>query len=403
MPDNRPIKFEFIADVADYLRDVKKMSVSTEDIADAFVAVSNSSDDLERKLARAMRESERDVERLEKAVRDLPDASDDAADKMVRDFDRAGDEIAETGKETGSDLLGNLGEGLASGDISDTLQDTLGEALGKVSGPGSAALAAAAGLALAIWNVFKAQSEKQKQELADTFDITDLVTGQIDKVAQLQEAFEDLGGGDMGAGISKAREIAIDLGLSMEDVGAVITGEINPATTRTAAYLQEQLDILAEQREEQGGLTQEQGDQEVQLQTLLDLHNQNANAIQVNQDRAAAYQQALAGVQSEAINIAGAIGQIDVNQDGVIDNADTLALKTADTNYDGLVDSIEVTKAGLDDALEKARQLDAFQFRAKSLSVNYTYSTNAPKRNTAGQYWNPYTGKWINEQGGTVG
>ena len=60
----KPVTIEFVAEVAQYLRAVKKVEVSTDDIADALVAVSKDSKDLEKDLSRAMRDSSRDTDRL---------------------------------------------------------------------------------------------------------------------------------------------------------------------------------------------------------------------------------------------------------------------------------------------------------------------------------------------------
>jgi hypothetical protein len=83
---SKPIRIEFVAEVAQYLRDTKKLAVSTEDIADALLSVTNSSEDLERKLSRAMREADKDVDTLQRSIRDQPKATKKAADAADGDF-----------------------------------------------------------------------------------------------------------------------------------------------------------------------------------------------------------------------------------------------------------------------------------------------------------------------------
>ena len=84
------------------------------------------------------------------------------------------------------------------------------------------------GLMLAVWSSMRAESEKHKQEMADSFDLVDLITGEIDKVKQFEEAMADLGGGDLQTGLDEAWRISRKLGISMEDIGNVITGLNSP-------------------------------------------------------------------------------------------------------------------------------------------------------------------------------
>ena len=166
MPDNRPIKFEFIADVADYLRDVKKMEVSTDDIAEALIGVTESSDDLERKLSRAMRDAAKDTDVLERAVKGIPKATDDAADQAVRDFDRLGDSARDAGSEVGDEFRQNLGESLSSGNMEDLVQDTLGGLVAGLKGPMGIAFAGIAGIAALAFGQIKAKWEETQAAIA---------------------------------------------------------------------------------------------------------------------------------------------------------------------------------------------------------------------------------------------
>lgn len=186
---NRPISFEFVAETAQYLRETKNLAVSTEDLAEALVAVSDGGDDLERKLSRAMRDAASDVETLERAVRNIPDATDEAADRAARDFDRLGDEAREAGRETGESFRQSLGESLGSGgSLTDAVTDTLGEAVGSLGGAAGIAASALAGGALLIFNQVKKSWEATMQAISEQTEsmwgsAIDSVKGKIGEVA----------------------------------------------------------------------------------------------------------------------------------------------------------------------------------------------------------------------------
>jgi hypothetical protein len=254
----KPIKIEFIAEVAQYLRDTKKLEISTEDIADALVATSNDAADLERKLGRAIRASERDVESLRRAVGDLPRTTARATSDASDDFKKFGKEASESGRDTGRDFASSLGEGLASGDVSDSLTDALAGTLGNISGPVSAAVAAGAAIALALYNSFADTSKTQKEKMAEVFGFTDLLTGEVDKLARLTAGIAELGGGDEATGWRDAAKYAAELGISAGEVAELVSGRISPDTEATYLYVKEMerhYDAIAAQGT---GLTQSQ-------------------------------------------------------------------------------------------------------------------------------------------------
>jgi hypothetical protein len=165
----KPVSISFVAEVAEYLRATKKVEVSTEDIADALVAVSKDAKGLERDLNRAMRDSAKDPERLERVVKSLGKEIDDTGDeakkagrKMERAFDDAGDAAAEFGDELGNEVRQNLGEGLASGNIEDVVTDTLGGLLSAMKGPIGWATAGVAGVVLGVWQLWRKQAEEEQ-------------------------------------------------------------------------------------------------------------------------------------------------------------------------------------------------------------------------------------------------
>jgi hypothetical protein len=323
MARNKPIEFTFVAETAAYLRDVKGMAVTTEDLEDAFVAVTQSSEDMERKLSRAVKDAASDVEVLERAIKDLPDATEKFADQARKDFDRAGDEAknaaddaADAGKDFGQDFAGNLGEGLASGDISGTLSDTLGEAIGKISGPGSAVLAGMGALALAAWNVFKASSEKEKQGIADILDITDEVTGAIDQVELLRKGVTELGGGDFSQGMRDLSEYSRTLGINMDSLADLISGDLTPATEATKQQVEGIL-IMAGKAYSQHKLTSDQ---------YWDIRDAAKEVLGTTELQVGQLEQAktITGNWSEIIDD---IPDVDINLDGAINDADVLTGK----------------------------------------------------------------------------
>ncbi len=190
----KPVTVTFAADVAKYLREVKKMDVATEDVADALVATTHSADDLERKLSKAMKDSAKDTEVLERALKDIPKASDKMADDVKKDFDKVGDAGAEAGKETASEFKQNLGESLASGDLSSILQDTAGGLVSSLSGPLALAAAALAGVAAIGFSKLQEQAE-QAAQLADTYlgqmrERLGMIQSDIDKAFKTQQMQE---------------------------------------------------------------------------------------------------------------------------------------------------------------------------------------------------------------------
>jgi uncharacterized protein with PIN domain len=223
----KPIRFEFVAEVAQYLRDTKKVAVSTEDIADALLSVTNSSEDLERKLSRAMREVDKDVDTLQRSIRDLPKATKAAADAADKDFGKIGDDARDAGREVGDEFRQNLGESLSSGSMEDLVSDTLGGIVGSMKGPLGLAAAGVAGVGALIFNQLKKDWETTATALKNTAQ--GLVDMQIEVGRQLlynterQQVMSDLVKQDPEFW-AKTREVAEQLGLTLQDVGDAILG-----------------------------------------------------------------------------------------------------------------------------------------------------------------------------------
>ena len=171
----KPVEITFVAEVASYLRNVKKVEVSTDDIADALVAVSKDSKSLEKDLARSMRDAAKEPKRLERVVKELGREIDDAGDtakkagrKMERAFEDAEDAAADAGREVGDEFRQNLGEGLASGNIEDTLTDTIGGLISSMRGPIAGVTTVLGTAVLGAWTLIrkKAEEEQARQEEA---------------------------------------------------------------------------------------------------------------------------------------------------------------------------------------------------------------------------------------------
>jgi hypothetical protein len=224
---NKPIRIEFVAEVAQYLRDTKKLEVSTEDIADALNATTKNADDLERKLGKAMKGAEKDAESLERVLRDLPKATKKAADAADDDFKRIGDDAREAGREVGDEFRQNLGESLSSGSMEDLVSDTLGGLVGSMKGPLGLAAAGVAGVGALIFNKLKedwqATTEAMKVAAQGLIDTQVEVGRQLLFNTERQKLMQDLVKQDPELW-GKIREQAETLGLTLEDIGDAIFG-----------------------------------------------------------------------------------------------------------------------------------------------------------------------------------
>jgi DNA-binding transcriptional MerR regulator len=254
----KPIKFEFVAEVAQYLRETKKMEVSTEDIADALLHVSNESGDLERKLARAMREAEKDTESLKRVLDELPKSTRKAAQAADDDFKKIGDDARDAGREVGDEFRQNLGESLSSGSMEDLVSDTLGGIVGSMKGPLGLAAAGVAGVGALIFNKLKEEWQATVEAMGTMAQ--SLVEKQLEVGRQFlfqQERLEvmrdiikenpDLWG--------KIREQAESLGYTLEDVASAMLG----GTAEADAFKKKLQDAVKE------GTTLEQGTGRISL------------------------------------------------------------------------------------------------------------------------------------------
>jgi hypothetical protein len=242
---SKPIRIEFVAEVAQYLRDTKKLEVSTEDIADALNATTKDAQELERKLGKAMKSAEKDTESLERVLRDLPKATGAAAKAADDDFRKIGDDARDAGREVGEEFRQNLGESLSSGSMEDLVSDTLGGIVGSMKGPLGLAAAGVAGVGALIFNRLKedwqATTEAMKSAAQGLVDTQIEVGRQLLFNAERQQAMQDLVKEDpkLWADI---REQAETLGLTLEDVGDAIFG----SKEETAAFKQRLMEVVGQ-------------------------------------------------------------------------------------------------------------------------------------------------------------
>jgi hypothetical protein len=224
---SKPIRIEFVAEVAQYLRDTKKLEVSTEDIADALNATTKNADDLERKLGKAMKGAEKDAESLKRVLDDLPESTGKAAKAADDDFRKIGDDAKEAGREAGDEFKQNLGESLASGDLGDVFADTIGGLISSLKGPLGVAAAAVGGTALIVFNKVKADwdalvgtLEASAQSVLDKqLELGKQYLSQQERLQIIADLVKEQP--DVWRDIEKQAKL---VGVSMEDVGLAVTG-----------------------------------------------------------------------------------------------------------------------------------------------------------------------------------
>jgi hypothetical protein len=284
----KPIEISFIGDVAQYLRATKKLEVSTEDIADALVEVSNSSEDLERKLSRAMRDAEKDVGTLERALKDIPKATGKAADEGKRDFERLADGMGEVGEEGASEFKQNLAQGLSSGDLDSLVQDTLGGVIAGLSGAAAGVATVVAGAAALVFKEMQEQAAKVEELTANgvaaieaQFDLLDRKWTQAKANAIVEQFLQD-----NKALLAEIEPLVSNVGIDFADWVVQLSGATGQSEqarkilediveeekararelglsagewTKTAQDAQQVLDLVGNLVDEQGNVRSEQG------------------------------------------------------------------------------------------------------------------------------------------------
>lgn len=150
---SRPIEISFAANVRDFLRKMRGVEDSVDEVAESLDDAAKDADGFERDFTSAMKDAERAAER---AGRDIGDS-----------FDKVDDQFGEVGGEAGQEFKQNLAESLSSGDVDSIVQDTLGGLISGLSGAAAGAATAVAGTALLVFNSIQEEAEKV-QALVDS-------------------------------------------------------------------------------------------------------------------------------------------------------------------------------------------------------------------------------------------
>lgn len=218
---NRPFWFKFFFDAKDAKAGADEIADSLEGIGDVLDGVSQKVDGHLDAVERRFRRSAQNI--------------GESTDKVKKET--KGD-LAVVGGELGEEFIQNFGESLSSGDIGGVITDTLGGALSGLDRLGSrAAKAVAAGFAGIGIGVIVAQSivdgiKQRQQEFNDAlqgiFDAIDEKTGEVQRKAVIDTALTQLGEGSLAVGQQRAMEMADRLGISYEDLGSMLAGEVNP-------------------------------------------------------------------------------------------------------------------------------------------------------------------------------
>jgi len=188
-----PIKIDFLANVAAFLRGTKDVEGSLDKVADSLDDVARDGDDALEDLERSLKDTSRasdntarnidqDGEKAERSFRDLARAARDTS-KDVDDVGTKGKsgfgKLGEAGSEVASELGQNVGQAVSSlrdniGDLGQVGQDTLGGLAATIAGTGPAGIAGAAALAAGAAGLGLITAEIQKenervQKLKDYF------------------------------------------------------------------------------------------------------------------------------------------------------------------------------------------------------------------------------------------
>lgn len=218
---NRPFIFRFFFDSKDAKKGADEVADSLEGIGDALDGVSaqvdKGMDAVERRMHRGADEIGKSTEKIK--------------DETKRD-------VGGVGSELGGEFIQNFGESLSSGDLGSVVFDTLGGALSgldrlgtraaKAVMAGFAAVGIGAVVAQSILDGIKERQQEFNDALSSIFDAIDEKTGQVQRKAVIDAALTQLGEGNLAVGQQRAMEMADRLGVSYEDLGSMLAGEVNP-------------------------------------------------------------------------------------------------------------------------------------------------------------------------------
>lgn len=226
----KPISFEFITDLSRFLPGMRQVDTALTDVQTGLKDVAREGDTLERSLSDSFDKVQRDAS--------------DIGDGIHRN---ASDGVKDAAAETGSEFAQNFGESFSSGDFSSIATDTAGGLAASLSGAGPLGLLVGAGALLGaeVFRGIKQAAQDQRDKITALFDLTDELTGALDEVAAINEGLTKFGGGDINAGIEKARDLAKETGISFNDIADALSGVSTPQSDATLKRLQERWDELS--------------------------------------------------------------------------------------------------------------------------------------------------------------
>lgn len=188
--DTRATRQEFSSLRREVKREADAMGGDWEAAAEKVEAAlreAGARDDLVDAARRIGEQGPSEVEKMQRALRDLDDTARDVADDIHDAFDenaltpddifdanfRA--EMAASARETGSEILGQISSALADGSIdvgtfATTLSEGLVEIGAEVGGPAGGAMVAGGLIASALWGQVTAQKEAVQSAVSEMFD-----------------------------------------------------------------------------------------------------------------------------------------------------------------------------------------------------------------------------------------
>ena len=239
MVSGRPITLEFAADVAAFLKDVKKIDVSLEDVEQAFTAVGDDAD-------KAAREIDGSMDKAGRSLRDFAAEADRAARDTSGSFRRMGDDshraassMGDAGREAGNEFRQNLGESIASGDLSNIVGDTIGGLISSVSGGLAGAFVAVGAAGVLAFNSIRERAERVEAATQRLVDVILGASGSLDELSRkavFEEWFE---------GLKENTAAAADFAEAIE-TGVITAEELRDAVTGVPGAMEEVRGKMAE-------------------------------------------------------------------------------------------------------------------------------------------------------------
>lgn len=156
----RGVVIPFTLNPADFLKGIKRIETSLDDVTDAMRTVERSGDSIENAFDGIGRQAEQEFDRVERAARDV-----DVTAGLDRGAGRGRARAREIGAETGQEFVESWGEAVRAGNPADAIGETLTNAgmIGMAAGP----IGAAIGLGVAVVGGLVAGLGQGRQRVAE--------------------------------------------------------------------------------------------------------------------------------------------------------------------------------------------------------------------------------------------